>query len=565
MVNSAVLRRAAVALLLSAADESLGAQQPGVTALPDSMVTRIDGIFAPLGGRGAPGCGVGVSRAGEPVLTRAYGLANLEYGVPNTPETIFESGSVAKQFTAAAVVLLARDGRLSLDDDVRQYVPEVPSFGKKISIRNLLTHTSGLRDQWGLLGLQGRGAGTQVHSFATILDLVAHQTTLNFEPGAEYLYSNTGYVLAAIIVQRVSGMPFARFTDERLFRPLGMTSTRWRDDHTAVVKGRATAYRGTASAGFHTDMPFTNVHGNGGLLTTVGDMLKWNTMLDAPPASFGGAAFAQLMERSMVLASGRRITYALGLDVSSKDGVQEVTHGGSTAGYRTWLARYPDQQVSVAVFCNVATANPTALGNQVAALFVKRQRAGALGDASSSAADPRLSDEQLRRYAGVFRVGRTQDVLRVAVRDGTLVTELPSARVLTSVGADRFTVPGQGELTYRLRGGNVRDVLFVGTDGDTLVFEPAVAAAVTATDLAGYTGSYWSDEIETRLTVAVRGDSLVLRRRPVDEIVLHPTVRDGFMGQQIGTVVFSRDAGGNVDGFSVFAGRVRGLRFVRSK
>jgi CubicO group peptidase (beta-lactamase class C family) len=193
------------------------AQQPSTADLP----SRIDRIFSRFD-RATPGCGVGLAKDGRTLYTQGYGAANLEYGVPNTDSTVFESGSVAKQFTSAAIVLLAQDGKLSLDDDIRKYLPEVPSFGgQRITIRNLLTHTSGLRDQWGLLGIEGRGPGTQVHSPMTTLDLVVHQKMLNFPPGSEYLYSNTGYALASIIVERVSGKSFSEFTRDRLFRPSG--------------------------------------------------------------------------------------------------------------------------------------------------------------------------------------------------------------------------------------------------------------------------------------------------------------------------------------------------------
>jgi CubicO group peptidase (beta-lactamase class C family) len=308
---------------------------------------RIDHIFAQWNKPSSPGCAVGVSRDNQPLYSHGYGSANLEYDVPITPASIFESGSVAKQFTAAAIVLLAEDGKLSLDDDVRRYLPEVPFFGDTIRIRHLLTHTSGLRDQWELLGIEGRGPGTQVHSAATTLDLVTHQKSLNFPPGTEYSYSNTGYSLLGVIVKRVSGQSLDAFTHARLFEPLGMTHTRWRDDFTAVVKGRTTAYSGTAERGFKTDMSFTNMIGNGGLLTTVGDLLRWNENFFNP--SIGGRAFVDSLQRRMVLRSGRRITYALGLEVSSYDGVSEVSHSGATAGYRTFLARYPDQHVSLAV------------------------------------------------------------------------------------------------------------------------------------------------------------------------------------------------------------------------
>ncbi len=545
------------------ASPALRAQSAGVTRLPDSVVARIDRAFTTSGGPDAPGCAVGAARRGETVLTRAYGLANLEYGVPNTPETIFESGSVAKQFTAAAVMLLASEGRLSLDDDVRTLLPEVPDFGKgrTIRIRNLLTHTSGLRDQWGLLQLKGSPPGTQVHSLPMILDLVSRQTSLNFDPGAEYLYSNTGYALAAIIVQRASGMPLARFSAERFFTPLGMTHTAWRDDYTRIVKGRATAYDRDAGV-FHTDMPFTNVYGNGGLLTTVGDLLKWNAFLDAPAAAQGGPALVRAMETPMTLTSGRRITYALGLTIRTDDGVREVSHGGSTAGYRTWLARYPGEGVSIAVLCNDGTANPTTLGTVVAAALVSRPARAAIAAAADSGAA--MGAAELARYTGLFRASRTQGVLRIGARDGRLITEAPAGFRLTAAGADRFRIAGQGELAYRFADGRVREVLLLGADGDTMRYEPVAAPATTgASTLQAYAGSYWSEELETRVTVAASDSGLVVRRRPAEETQLRPVFADGFSGPDLGTVVFSRDGQGAVVGFGIWAGRVRGVQFVR--
>ena len=538
------------------APHALDAQQAGLTTLPDSAVARIDRAFAALGGRDAPGCAVGISENGQVVLMRAYGSANLEYGVPNTPETIFESGSLAKQFTSAAVLLLAQDGKLSLDDNIRKHLPEVPDFGKRITIRNLLTHTSGLRDQWGLLSLRNSSPGSQVHGFATILDLVSRQKALNFDPGAEYLYSNTGYTLAAIIVQRVSRQPFATFSDERLFKPLGMTSTRWRDDFTKIVKGRATAYSGSAASGFRTDMPFTNVIGNGGLLTTVSDLLKWNDFLDATSPAVGGRALVEALETPMTFNNGRRSGYALGLGVATRDGIREVTHGGATAGYRTWLARYPTRRTSVAVLCNVASANATSLGNQAMSVIMSRPTA----PAQPSVAAMTLTDAELAPYAGLFRTRSSENLLRTVVKDGKLMTELPFPGTPTPTGVDRFRL-GPTDLIYRRDGGRLNEVLVV-NDGDTTRYQPAATVTPSAAQLVAYAGSYWSEEVETRFTVHVRDGALVVQQRLGDEVKLTPTFADGFTSRQ-GNVIFSRDAGGRVNGFGLWAGRIRNVRLNR--
>jgi hypothetical protein len=395
-----------------------------------------------------------------------------------------------------------------------------------------------------------------VHSFATILDLVSHQKALNFDPGAEYLYSNTGYTLAAIIIQRVSGQPFATFSEERLFKPLGMTDTRWRADFTTVVKGRATAYSGNASAGFHSDMPFTNVIGNGGLLTTVGDLLKWNAFLDAPSAVVGGASLVRTLETPMTFNNGRRSGYALGLGVGVRDGIREVTHSGATAGYRTWLARYPERGMSVAVLCNLASANPASLGTQ--AMDVLMPRPPALPVAASGGA---LSDTELASYVGVFRARGSENLIRTVVRDGRLVIDLPFNSTPTPLATDHFRVFGQNEMIYRREGGRLRDVLVV-SDGDTTRYEPVVPSSPTPAQLAAYAGSYWSDELDTRYTVLARDGAVVVRTRLGEETRLVPVFADAFTSPA-GTVIFSRDARGRVSGFGIWAGRVRDVRFRR--
>jgi CubicO group peptidase (beta-lactamase class C family) len=303
-----------------------------------SLQAKVDQVFERWNHSDTPGCAVGVAVNGEPVLIRAYGMANLEYGIRIRPDTIFESGSVAKQFTAAAIALLVQEGKLSIDDAVRLTLPEVPDFGPPVLIRHFLNHTSGLRSQWPLLSLSGRETGLAVHTIDEILELVARMKELNFKPGDEYLYNNTGYTLLGVIVKRVSGKSLAEFSQERLFKPLGMTRTQWRDDFTKVVPDRAMAYRQNRDGGFSTSMPFTNVYGNGGLLTTVGDLLLWNENLDTPRV--GGEALVDQLQTRGRLNDGSEIEYAQGLVVTTYRGVREVSHGGSTAGYQTFLARF---------------------------------------------------------------------------------------------------------------------------------------------------------------------------------------------------------------------------------
>jgi CubicO group peptidase (beta-lactamase class C family) len=525
----------------------------------------IDKVFARFD-RTTPGCAVGLARDGRMLYAHGYGMANLEYDVPLTDSTVLESGSVAKQFTASAVVFLAQDGKLSLDDDIRKYLPEVPSFGRPITIRNLLTHTSGLRDQWGLLGIEGLGPGTQVHSPATTLDLVAHQKMLNFPPGSEYLYSNTGYALAGLIVERVSGRTLNEFTQERLFRPLGMTHTQWRDDFTKVVPNRATAYT-FARGAFHTDMPFTNMIGNGGLLSTVGDLMKWNENLDRP--TVGGSSYVAAMQTRMQLTNGKTIPYALGLIVADRDGVREVSHSGSTAGYQTFLARYPDQRVSVAVWCNTTTANPTVLAHQVADLVLTKpsraaQTAQSAQSAQAGAPAVHLSVAEMSKWNGTYVDPRTDVAMTFAGTDSGLTATGPNLRGAVVLRPSEPAEFRSGSMTARfLMRGSHRAATIALPNGDTSTVE-LVAPPARDLPLGDYTGTYTSQELDVQFRVAARDGKLYLQRRPADAFELRPIYADDFQaGGGLGSVRFRRDASGRVSGFSFFAGRVLDVRFDR--
>src|SRR4051812_18388416 len=250
----------------------------GATSLQAQSNARVDSIFAAFDKRDSPGCAVSVSDSGRTVFAKGYGMASLEHDVPITPNSAFYAASVSKQFTAFAVAMLAQQGKLSLDDDIRKWIPEVPNFGKKITVRNLIHHTSGLRDYFGLLGMTGWPSDGPLTE-ARFLDLVSRQKALNFDPGSRHLYSNTGYVLLSILVKRVSGQSLREFTDQAIFGPLGMSNSHFRDDHTMLVKNRALAYS-PRSGGWQMNVPGFDVVGDGGLFTTVEDMARWARNFD---------------------------------------------------------------------------------------------------------------------------------------------------------------------------------------------------------------------------------------------------------------------------------------------
>jgi CubicO group peptidase (beta-lactamase class C family) len=496
-----------------------------------------------------PGCAVGVSVNGRPTLAKAYGLADLERDVRNGADTIFEAGSVSKQFTAAAVLLLVKDGKLSLDDQVRKYIPELPDYGVPLTIRHMLNHASGLRDWGSVAGIGGWPRTTRAYTHAHVLEIVSRQRGLNFTPGTKYSYSNTGYNLSAILVARVSGMPFAEFTQKRIFGPLAMTRTSWRDDHQRIVKGRALAYSGD-NGQFETLMPFENVHGNGGLLTTVGDLLKWNENFTSHVV--GDAPFVREQETPGRFNDGRAQGYALGLMVGTHHGLREIAHSGSTAGYRAHLTRFPDQRLSVAVLCNVSSGNATQYAEAVADLYLAPQ----MKRATPARATHTLTAAEAAAATGMFRdtvTGNAVTVTRVddGVRPGRGPVFVPTSgtRFVTTEG-NRWEIDSRG--------------LAKSTDiyGTVVTYERVPQAAPTASELQELTGTYVSDDAETALGVAVDNGALVVQRRPDAVIRLTPLYRDAFNGS-IGTVIFRRNSAGRVAELSVVQDRVWDIRFAR--
>jgi CubicO group peptidase (beta-lactamase class C family) len=434
-------------------------------AVATSPAAAVDGIFAKWT-TSTPGCAVGIAVGGKPVLLKAYGMADLERDVRNTPDTIFESGSVSKQFTAMAVQLLAGDGKLSLDDPVRKYVPELPDYGKPLTIRHMLSHTSGLRDWGSVEGIAGWPRTTREYTHAHVLDIVSRQKALNFDPGTRWSYSNTGFNLAAVIVSRVSNMTFAEFSKQRIFTPLGMTHTSWRDDHTRIVKNRAVAYS-EANGEYHIEMPFENVHGNGGLMTTVGDLLIWNENFVNPRV--GDPKLIAEMATVGKYNDGKPLDYGLGLYVNDYRGLKNVYHSGSTAGYRAHLNRFPEARTSVAVLCNGSNGDATRSANRVSDLFLgdRLKPAAPARPAAAPAApmQPPPTASQLAPLAGSYWSEEAETMLIAAVDQGALVLRRRPDTVikLTPLGPDKFR-GSIGTVTFMRSGSGVVESLSVNQD-----------------------------------------------------------------------------------------------------
>ncbi len=291
-----------------------------------SYAQRVAEFFAAYQHSDTPGCAVGIEAPGQPILTAAYGMADLEHAVANTPETVFEVGSVSKQFTAAAVLLLVERGKISLDDDLHRYFPELPKYERPITVRHLLNHTSGLRDWGEMEEIAGWPRTTREYTHAHVLEILSRQHALNYAPGQAWSYTNSGYNLAAMLVERVTGAKLQAFCRKEFFEPLGMNSTQWRDDFRRIVPQRAIAYDAKESV-WYQDMPFEDVYGNGGLLSTVSDLLKWNRNMQS--GNLHSDVFRH-MQTPGALNGGSEIRYGFGLFLNSFVGLPEISHGGAT-------------------------------------------------------------------------------------------------------------------------------------------------------------------------------------------------------------------------------------------
>jgi len=511
----------------------------------------LDTIFHDWDKPDVPGCSVGVRRADSQPLVRGYGSADLEHDVAISPSTVFEAGSVSKQFTAASILLLAEEGKLSLTDDVRKYIPELPNYGAPISINELLSHTSGLRDSGGVEALAGWPRTSRVYTLVDVLNISARQKSLNYRPGAAYSYTNTGYNLLAIIIERVSGKTLAHFSQDRLFEPLRMTHTQWRDDFRRVVKGRAIAYEATKD-GYRQRMPFEDAYGNGGLLTTVGDLLRWNEALTA--GELGNFVTTEI-QRQATLDSGRSIAYSRGLFVESYHDVREISHGGATAGYRAWLGRYPEHHLSIAVLCNAGNVNAATLAHKVADIFLPTQ-------VPARRTTVTLTADQLARRAGLYVDLRMGLPLRLEVQGDAL--RVSSGPVLVAASLDEFIA---GSTTFRFSG---HDRLTRETaDGDVREFRLTQPWQPISSKLNRFAGDYRSDEAMATYHVTVKENLLALapEDRCGEELILRPIFSDTFefSSDDVGGVLhFSVDTKGKVSSFEMSDSRVHALVFSRT-
>ena len=516
-------------------------------SMSPQAAARIDSVFARYGAA-TPGCALMVRTNGQTAYVHAYGLASLESQVPITPRTVFNLASASKEFTAASVMLLVEAGKLSLDDDVRKYVPELPSLSAPVTIRHLLTHTSGWRDYIQLLVWQGHDVRDHV-SARDALNVLERQRALNFAPGTAFAYSNTGYFLLGLVVERVSGESLAHFAHAHLFEPLGMQDTRYVSDARDVVPRRAVAYERSPNGTWREAMSGWDLVGDGGVYSTIEDLAKWDDAFESGRV-VGHAVLDSLVAQEH-LSTGARVPYGFGFFVDTYGGRRRVWHNGIWAGYRSLFMRFPDTHLTIIALCNAADAPSEQLGDAVADIIVPPAPG-----TTSAPAWARVGDAD--QLAGDYYSGATNQRVRVIVDSGRLALPGPPRLALVPVGPRTLRI-GSSEVEFLPAHGQAQTML-AHNDGRTSIYQ-RVGPPLERSAFAQYEGRYWSDELGTAYRVVLQADTLELRDERGDDTPLVPLFRDGFDGP--GTVRFERDTAGVVTAMTFTTRGVDALPFTR--
>jgi len=572
-----------VALTLIGACSGCDASPQTSTQAPDaaSLEAQVDALFAARIRPDGPGCAVGVYKDGAVLLTRAYGLANVEDGRRITPRTTFSLGSLSKPFTALAVLVLEQQGKLSLEDDVRRWLPELPDYGTPIRLRDLLHHTSGVRDFQALEMLSGR----HVTTMDEFLDLITAQRALHFVPGSRHEYSHSDYLLLGLVIERLGRLPFGEHLERQVLEPMGMRSSVVNDARGRALPDRAFGHL-ISSTGPRVQFPASQTFGGDNLYSSVEDLARWDRQFEEPAVG-GVAVMARMLERPL-LASGEVIPYAYGLRHEEYRGLPIVKRGGNDDGSRTEVIRFPDQHFTVATLCNADTLPPGTLGEGVADLYLgaSMRPAPPRPEAPAPVATPA---GEISGFVGLYRPPEESwDVLPIDMRDGVLGEVLFDDQhdewffPMTPIGDGRFVERGLtgniGILTFHrpARGAPLRlEMSWNGGPADSAERIPDAAVwRPSAATLAEYAGSWFSSDLDSAWRIEARGDRLVLGRLGRRDLTLRPVTRDEFVrgfgpweSATSARLQFHRDTAGRLTHLTVSTHpgeeSARDVRFVR--
>ncbi len=560
-MNLSIKLPAAFAFLLLALNNTTA------QSIPDSVAQKIDKLFSQWNNPNTPGCAIGVVRNDSLIYAKGYGMANLEYGIPISPETIFHMASVSKQFTAYSIVLLARQGKLRLDDDIHQYLPWFPDLKEKITIRHLLNHTSGIRDQWQLLAI----AGTRLDDVITqehIVKVLHKQQALNFKPGEKYSYSNSGFTMLAEIVKAVTGQSLRRFTDSAIFKPLGMKQTHFHDDYTEIEQNRAYSYQRKNLFTFSNSVLSYSNAGATSLFTSINDLSKW-VMNFYTPVAGTSADIDQLVQKGK-LNNGVELNYALGIVSDTYKGFKQYSHSGGDAGFRTWLTVFPELKMGFMVFSNLGEVNTYEKTYQLVDLFIKDTSAKVNADMRIDSSRATIADEaRAKNFTGNF-ISEDGAQFSFALRNHKLYWERYGNSDLLYPGLkDSFTVaksPGI-KFVFSTAPGKSVQVNQYWPDNNRLLVKYTTDSMQTAQQLQQYAGVYYCPELDCKYTIVVKDHELVLTSNKYNDSKLKLVGNDHLFTdhwwmRHLKTITANNN---KIIGFEVNDGRIMHLRFNKIK
>jgi CubicO group peptidase (beta-lactamase class C family) len=535
--------------------------------LPDAITKKVDGLFTKWNTAGSPGCVIGIVRNDSLIYAKGYGMANLEYGVVNTPETIYHMASVSKQFTAYSIVLLARQGKLKLDDDIHKYLPWFPDLKEKITIRHLLNHTSGIRDQWQLLAISGTRIDDVIKQ-EQIVKVLSKQQALNFKPGDRYSYSNSGFTMLAEIVKSVTGQTLRQFTDSAIFKPLGMNNTHFHDDYTEVVKNRSYSYYPKEGGGYANSILSYSNAGATSLFTNVNDMAKWVMNFYQP--KIGTPEDIETLVKKGKLNSGVVNDYALGIVNTTFKGWTLYAHNGADAGFRTSVTVVPDLKMGFILFSNLGDFD-MGKANEMANIFVndisKKE-----GETTVTAIDTskalikdlvyakKISGDYLADDGGLYKLKLSSQKLYL---EGFGRNEL-----LIKLEKDTFQAAGIPDRKFLVSKASTGDTLLKECSAGGRIFKKYdLSLQQTAEQLKAYTGVYYCPELDCRYTVVLKGKDLILTNAKYEDSKFKLVGKDhaGTDYWWMGHLKILRSIKGQITGFEVNDGRIMHLRFDKIK
>ena len=523
------------------------------------LSSSVDQIFSKWDNTYSPGCALAVIKEGEIIYQRGYGMANLEFDQIITPLTRFQIGSVSKQFTALAVALLVEEGLINLEDDIRKYFPELPDFGEMISVDHLVHHTSGLRDQVELMMMAGYRIDDVMRHEDT-LELFSKQKALNFKPGEKHLYCNTGYTLMGLLVERVTQKSLRQFCEERIFAPLGMTQTLFHDDYKEVIPGFAPSYS-PGKDGFNHEPLTQAIPGGTSLITTLADMAKWDQ--EFYEGKVLGENVIRRMHQTKKLNSGEENKYAFGLMLSDYRGLKTVGHGGSHAGYRAQITRFPEQHFSVVILCNLASMNPDDLAKQVADIYLEEN----FPQPKAEEKVLELSEEVLKQNCGLYFCEEEMALRRFNLVEGKFLAAIGPGIPLEALSENTFQLAPYPFMKFRFENEDGHKKMFFDMGrGKPAEYVKIKADEPTEKELDFLSGEYYSPEMENIYEIYLKDQKLLLKRSKYGEGALVPAQKDAFTCEKFSfDIFFERDGSGKVCGFKIYGGRAKGVEFIRKE